>query len=61
MQNGTEVYNRRLNVFDDIGKGTTTFKFQSYTVEASGDIDWTVTIADGDPDTDEATAVTTVK
>ena len=61
MQGGEEIYNRSLNVFDDIGKGTTTFRFQSYTTEASGDIDWTATIADGDPDTDEATAVTTVK
>jgi PKD repeat protein len=60
-QNGAEVYNRRLNVFDDIGKGTTSFKFQSYTAEEAGDINWTVTIADGDPDTDEAMAVTTVK
>ena len=60
-QDGAEVYNRRLNVFDDIGKGTTTFKFQGYTAEASGDIVWTATIADGDPDIDEATAVTTVK
>jgi len=61
MQGDNEVYNRRLNVFDDIGKGTTTFKFQSYTAEASGDIDWTASIADSDPDNDEATAVTTVK
>ena len=61
VQDGVEVYNRRLNVFDDIGKGTTTFKFQSYTAETPGNIDWTATIADGDPDTDEAAAVTTVK
>jgi hypothetical protein len=61
MQDGDEIYNRRLNVFDDTGKGTTTFKFQDYTAENSGVIDWTATIADGDPDTDEATAVTTVK
>ena len=60
-QDGDEIYNRSLNVFDDIGKGTTTFKFQSYTAKNPGDIVWTVTIADGDPDTDEATAVTTVK
>ena len=60
-QDGDEIYNRSLNVFDDIGKGTTTFRFQSYTAEASGDIVWTATIDDGDPDTDETTAVTTVK
>ena len=47
-QDGVEVYNRRLNVFDDTGKGTTTFKFQNYTTENSGDVNWTATIADGD-------------
>ena len=61
MQNGIEVYNRRLNVFDDIGRGATSFSFQAYTVEASGDIEWTATIADGDPDDDTAVTVTTVK
>ena len=61
MQSGVEVYSRRLNVFDDIGKGATTFSFQAYTVEASGDIEWTATIADGDPDDDTAVTVTTVK
>jgi len=61
MQGTEEVYNRRLNVFDDIGKGTTTFKFQSYTAEEKGLIEWTVSIADGDPDDDVATAETTIK
>jgi len=61
MQGTEEVYNRRLNVFDDLGKGTTTFKFQSYTAEAKGLIEWTVSIADGDPDVDEATAETIIK
>ena len=61
MQDGDEIYNSRLNVFDDIGKGTTTFGFQSYTAEASGEIEWTATIADGDSDIDEVTAITTVK
>lgn len=61
LQNDIEVYNRRLNVFDDIGKGTTSFKFQDYTAAASGPIYWTVRIADGDPDIDEATAITSIK
>jgi hypothetical protein len=61
VQEGIEVYRLRLNVFDDIGKGRTTFSFGSYTPTAAGDITWTATIADGDPDDDVATAVTSVK
>jgi PKD repeat protein len=61
MQNGIEVYSQRLNVFDDIGRGATSFSFQAHTVEAPGDIEWTATIADGDPDDDTAVTVTTVK
>ncbi|MCI0506598.1 MAG: PKD domain-containing protein [Gammaproteobacteria bacterium] len=61
MQNGMEVYRLRLNVFDDIGRGATTFDFGSYTPSTAGDIAWTATIADGDPDIDEQTAVTAVK
>ena len=45
----------------DIGKGSTRFSFDSYTVDASGDIEWTATISDGDPDIDEASAITKVK
>ena len=56
-----EVYRLRLNVFDDIGKGTTSFEFGSYTPAAKGTINWTATIADTDPDVDEATATTVVK
>jgi hypothetical protein len=61
VQNGEEVYRLRLNVYDDIGKGTTTFDFGSYTPTESGDITWTATIADEDPDVDVATAGTSVK
>ena len=61
VQNGDEVYRRRLNVYDDIGKGTTTFDFGSYTPTVSGDITWTATIADQDPDEDMAEATTSVK
>jgi PKD repeat protein len=61
VQNGDEVYRLRLNVFDDIGKGTTTFDFGSYTPTVAGDILWTATIADEDPDEDMAEATTSVK
>jgi hypothetical protein len=61
VQEGFEVYRLRLNVFDDIGKGRTSFSFGSYTPISVGDIIWTVTIADGDPDIDQETAVTSVK
>jgi len=60
-QNGGEVFRLRLNVFDNIGKGTTTFSFGTYTPVAPGDINWTATIADEDPDEDLATATTAVK
>lgn len=59
--NGVEVYGWRQNVFDDLGKGSTTFTFPSYVSTAVGTIDWTVTIDDGNPDLDFATATTVVK
>jgi len=60
-QNDIEVFRLRLNVFDDIGKGTTTFSFGSYTPIAAGNIDWIATIDDGDPDEDLETAITSVR
>ena len=61
-QDGTQVpvYSQTLTVTDDVGKGATTYTFQSYIPDAAGDITWTATINDGDPDTDIATATTTV-
>jgi hypothetical protein len=58
---GVEVYRWQLNVFDNSTRGSTTFTFPSYTPTARGTINWTATVADGDPDVDTATAVTTVK
>jgi PKD repeat protein len=60
MQNGGQVYNETLLVHDDVGNGRSAFTFPSYTPTAIGDIQWTVTIADDDPDVDVATAVTVV-
>ena len=61
MQNGLKVYEETQNVSDDLGNGRSTFKFGPYTPTATGDILWSATIADDDPDDDTATAVTTVK
>ncbi|MDO8941190.1 MAG: PKD domain-containing protein [Methylicorpusculum sp.] len=61
MQDGIEVYRWSLNVYDYNGKGTTSFTFPSYKPTAKGTINWTVTIADVDPDIDQATAITEVK
>jgi hypothetical protein len=61
VQNAVEVYRLRLNVFDDIGRGATIFDFGAYTPTVAGDIVWTATVADGDPDVDEVTATTAVK
>ncbi|HAK60264.1 MAG TPA: hypothetical protein DCO77_07750 [Nitrospiraceae bacterium] len=60
VQNGIEVYNVSMDVSDAVGDGRTTYELPSYTPTAAGDIMWTATIADDDPDVDEATAVTRV-
>ncbi|MBS3954710.1 MAG: PKD domain-containing protein [Methylomicrobium sp.] len=60
-QNGKVVYKWNLNVYDYNGKGTTSFTFPAYKPTAKGTINWAVTIADGDPDADLATAITEVK
>jgi cysteine-rich repeat protein len=58
--NAVEVYNQTLTVSDPVGNGRTTFLFPAYTPVDAGDIQWTATIADTDPDIDEATATTRV-
>jgi len=60
-QNGEEVYRWSLNVYDYNGRGATSFTFPAYTATAKRTINWAVTIADVAPDTDLATATTTVK
>jgi hypothetical protein len=57
---GVEVYRQTLPVSDPAGNGRTKFDFPSFTPMAGGDILWTATIADDDPDDDVATATTTV-
>jgi VCBS repeat-containing protein len=61
VQNGVQVYNHTMQVSDAVGDGRSRFAFPSYTPTAGGDIIWTATIADDDPDVDVATAETEVK
>jgi hypothetical protein len=60
MQNGMEVYNKILQVSAPVGKGRTTWLLPDFIPDTAGDINWTVTIIDNDPDVDEATGTTTV-
>lgn len=60
-QNEIEVYSETQPVSDGVGNGRTTVDFMSYTPTVSGEIVWTATIADDDPDIDEATASTNVR
>lgn len=60
VQGSVEVYRQTLDVSDPAGNGRTKFDFPSFTPEAGGDIIWTATIADDDPDDDVATATTNV-
>ncbi len=61
VQNGVEVYNATLTVSDGVGNGRTKFNFPDFTPTVAGNIVWTATIADGDPDVDQATATTVVQ
>jgi hypothetical protein len=60
MQGDFEVYNETMDVTDPVGNGRSSFIFPSYTPVAGGNIVWTATIADNDPDVDQATAITRV-
>lgn len=60
VQNGTVVYNESRLVSDGTGRGRTACLFPTYLPNAAGNIQWKVTINDGDPDKDVATATTTV-
>jgi len=59
-QNDIEVYKESRMVTDNAGKGKTAHKFPTYQPKMVGDIEWTATIEDGDPDDDVATATTRV-
>lgn len=59
-QGGVVVYNETFTVSAAVGGGRTTFKPPSYTPVAIGDIIWTATIADDNPDVDQASAVSKI-
>jgi hypothetical protein len=60
VQNGIEVYNETIQVSDAVGDGRSRFSYPSYLPTAAGNINWTVTIFDDNPDDDTATAMTQV-
>jgi len=60
VQNGTVIFGETRAVHDPVGNGQSRFEFGPYTPTAPGDITWTATISDGNPDDDTATAVTRV-
>ncbi len=60
-QNGAVVYQNTLMVSDRPGnEGVSKYSFPAFTPTQTGDVVWTATIDDGDPDVDTATAVTRV-
>ena len=60
-QNGLEIYRETMDVRADLGVDFAVFDFPSYIPTARGDIHWTATIDDDDPDLDEATATTRIR
>ena len=60
IQNAFEVYRQTTAVSDPVGGGATTWTFPSFTPAVVGDISWTVTVDDSDPDADVATATTRI-
>jgi hypothetical protein len=62
VQGGVEVYSATLDVSDRPGDAAATkYNFPRFAPSAEGDILWTVSIADDDPDVDAMSAVTRVK
>jgi hypothetical protein len=59
-QAGSQFYSKEIEVYDAIGKGPTTFDFSPVETPPVGDIVWTVTVEDEDPDVDVAVANTVV-
>ncbi len=61
LQNGVEFVHQVLSVFDPVGGRATTIRLQFYLPTATGLINWTATLQDGDPDLDVKTTTTLVK
>lgn|GEM_PF-1848305 len=60
LQNGVEVYRSTVNAAPKPRGRAANLTFPSYVPSAAGQIDWTATIEDDDPDSDVATAITAV-
>ena len=61
VQNIFEVYRETMMVFDLAGGGGTKWSFPAYRLTNLGNIQWTVTVNDDDPDVDLATALTIIE
>jgi hypothetical protein len=61
VQNGIEIYRVSLPVYDPPGGGFKRFAFPSYKPQTGGNIVWTVTLTDGNPDQDVSVKITEVK
>jgi hypothetical protein len=61
VQNGVEVYNETRTVFSSASNGRMKFVYAGFIPIVAGEIVWTATIGDGDPDDDTATATTIVQ
>lgn len=61
VQNGIEVYSQTLMVTDAVGGRSSHYVFPGYASAAPGEIVWTITLSDGDPDADTVTATTRVE
>lgn len=60
IQNGVEVYSMSMPVVMPEGANRLVMQFPDYTPSIAGDIMWTATVNDADPDIDQATATTRV-
>ncbi len=61
IQNGLEVYTETIVVNDPLGNGASSFAFGPFTPTVAGEITWTVTVFDDDPDVDVAVRITNVR
>ena len=62
VKNNVQVYNETVQVSDAPGGKVTSFNFPaSSAITTAGTITWTATIADDNPDVDQATATTRVR
>lgn len=59
-QNGSEVYSETLGYLTGPSSTLQTLNFPDYTPTISGEISWTASLLDEDPDIDEASATTNV-